>query len=132
MKNGKLTVSKLVKEAYETAKAKGWHDKPTSSLEIHALIHSEISEATEEVRNSAPPIYQLRTAPGKGLHFRILPDSKLWKPDLKPEGELIELADAVIRIADYCGSRGYDLEAAIRLKMEFNKTRSYRHGGKTH
>lgn len=48
----------------------------------------------------------------------------------KPEGIPIELADAIIRILDYCGYAGIDIEAAILQKHEYNKTRPYRHGGK--
>lgn len=58
------------------------------------------------------------------------PNSSSWDSNKKPEGELVELADTVIRIMDYCGAKGYDLENAIHLKKEFNKTRSYRHGEK--
>jgi NTP pyrophosphatase (non-canonical NTP hydrolase) len=49
----------------------------------------------------------------------------------KPTGFGVELADAVIRILDICGIYGIDLEKVLMEKMEFNKTRSYRHGGKT-
>lgn len=48
----------------------------------------------------------------------------------KPVGFPIELADVIIRIADFCGLHGIDLEEAIRFKMTYNKTRSHRHGGK--
>jgi len=41
-----------------------------------------------------------------------------------------ELADVVIRIADFCGSMGIDLEKQVVAKMAYNETRSYRHGGK--
>lgn len=112
-----MTINELVKEAYETAKEKGWHDegKEKSALENHMLIVSEIAEATEAVRN--PKLDELYP------HCYV---------DIsgKPEGELIELVDAIIRIADYCGSKGWDLEQALRLKMDYNKTRSYRHGNK--
>ena len=46
----------------------------------------------------------------------------------KPEGVPIELADAVIRICDFCGLHGIDLEAAIEAKMEYNRGRPRRHG----
>ena len=42
----------------------------------------------------------------------------------------MELADAIIRIADMCGAYGLDLEEALTKKMEYNKSRPYRHGGK--
>ena len=48
----------------------------------------------------------------------------------KPEGFNIEMADAVIRIADLMEALGLNLEAAIKLKHNYNKTRPYRHGGK--
>ena len=106
-----MTINELVKEAFKNAVEKGWHDKTNSPLEYHMLIVSEIAEATEEVRNKKLAVYTAS-------------DSS------KPEGELIELADAIIRIADYCGFMHWDLEAAIKMKMEYNKTRPYKHGGK--
>lgn len=51
----------LVKRIHETAKEKGWWDEPRGPLEIHALIHSEIAEATEECRNGSPCFYQYYT-----------------------------------------------------------------------
>ena len=48
----------------------------------------------------------------------------------KPEGIPIELADVIIRIADTCGRYGIDIEHAIKIKMEYNKTRPYKHGKK--
>lgn len=97
--NSGLTISEMCVEAYETAKGKGWWDFPRTELECHALIHTEIAEATAAYRHN------------------------------ESEKQLEELADAVIRIADLCGRNGWDLERAIKTKMEFNKTRPYRHGG---
>lgn len=55
-----------------------------------------------------------------------------WDSFHKAEGEAIELADAVIRIMDYFGHKGWDFEKIVRLKFEYNKTRSHRHGGKAY
>jgi NTP pyrophosphatase (non-canonical NTP hydrolase) len=122
-------LNELCKEAYENAKSKGWHEQPRTALELHMLIVSEIAEATEEARKGAPPIYKLAYTDGGSPRY-CPPGTPGFLPPSRPEGELIELADAVIRILDYCGSKNWDLEEAIRLKMEFNKSRPHRHGGK--
>lgn len=97
-------------EIHKLARDKGWYDgRPRESLEYHMLFCSEIAEASEAVRHGQDP---------------------LWFNAGKPEGELAELSDAVIRILDYCAYRGWDLERAIELKHSYNLTRSYRHGGK--
>jgi NTP pyrophosphatase (non-canonical NTP hydrolase) len=96
-------INELCKEAFETAKSKGWHDVPREFGTILCLIHGEISEAMEADRR------------GEG-----------W--DRVAE----ELADVCIRIFDACGSLNLNLEKAIREKMDYNKTRSYMHGGKAY
>lgn len=99
-------------KVHANALAKGWWDNgDRPPLEVHMLIVSEIAEATEEVRKGTSPLY--------------------FEGDTnKPAGELIELADAMIRIMDYCAQKGWDLGNAIKLKHEYNLTREYRHGGK--
>lgn len=115
MESDNLTIRDLVEQSHRMAREKGWYDNGgRGPLEIAALIHSEISEFVEEVRAcTTTPAY-------------FVPDDS----GSKPEGQLIELADAVIRIADYCGYMGWDLESAIRIKMEFNAKRPYKHGKK--
>lgn len=114
-----MTLNELRDEAYTTAKEKGWHDSPRSPLEIHMLIVSEVAEATEAVRSSGVN-YPMADLP---IYFS--------GNNNKPEGEAVELADAVIRIANYFGEKGWDLDSIVRAKMDYNQTRSYRHGNKT-
>lgn len=121
-----MDIKDLVKEAHDNAVKHGFWDNPPEFGTSIALIHSELSEALEEVRagnrirpgQPTPPVYYsgggyVATAPG--------PNTK------KPEGYATELADAVIRIADLCGHMGIDLDAVIRAKMEYNATRPYKH-----
>lgn len=48
----------------------------------------------------------------------------------KPEGLGSELADIIIRVGDDAGALGIDLAAELRAKLDYNRTRSHKHGGK--
>jgi hypothetical protein len=112
------TLSDLQKQIHETAVEKGWWEDDRNFGMVLALIHSEISEALEAWRESP-------------VHFYLgAPSGPLVEGPRKPEGWGIELADAVIRILDVCEVHGLNLQDLIEMKMEYNKTRSYRHGGK--
>ena len=52
------------------------------------------------------------------------------RSDSASEGIAIEMLDCIIRILDWCGKEGVDVDALMSLKHEYNKTRPYRHGGK--
>jgi len=120
-------LNKLAKEVHQNAVDHGWWEKEREFGSLIALMHSELSEALEEYRNStkdrirALPIYY-----SGGGYVATVP-TECCK---KPEGIATELADCIIRILDYCGYVNIDIEEAIRIKHEYNKSRPYRHGGK--
>jgi NTP pyrophosphatase (non-canonical NTP hydrolase) len=107
-----MELNELVKKAHKNAVEHGWHDDKRTFGELIALCHSELSEALEEHR--------------AGVDYT----EEYTDPVLKPCGIPSELADVVIRIADMCGLYGIDLDDAVKKKMEYNKKRPYRHGGK--
>lgn len=123
----------LAAEIHENALAHGWWDEARTFPEIAALIHSEVSEALEEYRDGKPELYfAIDTEQRDG---QIIPEIRTDYHDgnydgEKPHGIAVELADTMIRFLDYCGHEDIDIEAAIRMKHEYNKGRPYRHGGK--
>lgn len=101
--NKNLTeLSQIVHQANQ----KWWQDINTGEPikrnkgELLMLIVSEISEAMEGER--------------KNLMDDHIPSRKMAE---------VELADAIIRILDYAGGFGYDLQYAFDAKMEYNRTR---------
>jgi NTP pyrophosphatase (non-canonical NTP hydrolase) len=88
------------------ANEKWWRDPATGARlernkgELLMLIVSEVAEAMEGER--------------KDLMDTHLPNRKMVE---------VELADILIRVFDYAGAFGYDLDGAFREKMQFNKAR---------
>jgi len=101
----------LQAEIHNNASRYGWWDHQNPNiLEKLALVHSEVSEAVEDFRIGNMDYSETETG--------------------KPVGFPAELADIVIRVFDLAGYLEIDLESVIRKKHEYNKTRTYRHGGK--
>jgi NTP pyrophosphatase (non-canonical NTP hydrolase) len=133
----------LAAEIYKNAVAHGWWEGKRELPEILMLCVSELSEALEEYRYGNPDVYTGcklgftctdDMAEGRTCPERSTNDADVGNPcphgNGKPQGVAIELADCMIRILDYCGRAQIDIETAIRIKHEYNKDRSYRHGGK--
>lgn len=130
-------LNELAKEIHQNAVEHGWWDEPRTFEEIVALCHSELSEALEEYRAGMSMVYKNCMAcdgdtPCYGEGCGDYDDGKCEIDCLsqKPEGIAVEMADCIIRILDWAGKEGLDIDAIIREKMEYNKTRPYRHGGK--
>lgn len=81
-----------------------------------ALMHSELSEALEDIRA------------GRVLHEMHFEDK--GGSINKPCGVPSEMADVIIRVLHFCAKHKIDIGEAVRLKMIYNDSRPYKHGGK--
>lgn len=125
-------LNELSKEIHQNAVEHGWWNLAPSFGEVIALCHSELSEALEEFRADRPMVYcdavksNVECMDGKCSGMECLSHFI----GRKPEGIAVEMADCLIRILDWAGHEGIDMDSVVLAKMEYNKTREYRHGGK--
>lgn len=105
------TILKAVQESWRMAEVKGFHEGRSGAgrddtLVRLSLVHTEISEATQEVKRH-------------------------WDGEPTEEQKAIfaeELADALIRIFDLAGCVDVDLELAVEQKLAKNWQRPTKYG----
>ena len=125
-------LNKFSVDVHQNAVEHGWWDEERSFGDIIALCHSELSEALEEFRSGRPMVYCEALGTNKACMDGECGGIEClsWFTGGKPEGIAVEMADCIIRILDWCGKEGIDIEAILDAKHAYNKTRPYRHGGK--
>jgi NTP pyrophosphatase (non-canonical NTP hydrolase) len=125
-------MKKLISQAHQVAKDKGFWEGERNKPEMLMLIVSEVAEALEALRKDH---YADKAA------VELLSDDFFARGGTKEEYAEIfrnnvkssfedELADVAIRLFDLCGGLDIDLHNYIQLKMAYNSTREHKHGKK--
>lgn len=115
-----MDIADLIDEAFANSRDHGFHegedpnDVNVLGMKL-ALIHSEVSEALEDVRD------------GKMETTYVVPSQAG-----KPNGFLSEIADVVIRCGDLVGMLGRrdEFVQVLKQKMAYNRSRPHKHGRK--
>lgn len=129
-----MNMNEWAKEIHANAVAHGWWESERELPEILMLIVSELSEALEEYRAGRPMVWHACAADGEPCTSECATYDANEKGCIvegtleKPEGIAVEVIDALIRILDWCGKEELDVEALVKEKHEYNKTRPYKHG----
>lgn len=132
-------LQELAQRVYEVNVANGWFEDDRRFAEDIALLHSEVSEALEAYRDWGVEDHT-QAARDKDIRFIINSNPGMSSDDiervndtlgpLKPQGVGSELADVLVRLLDTCLRYDIDLLAEFERKLEFNKTRGFKHGNK--
>ncbi len=124
-KNEFKKINKQVNENYCLEKCKNRKEEQRNISELLMLTVSELGEACEALRNN-----HTQKTPKKWQEEIVLKNrtseniNNVWIKDTFED----EIADTFIRLADLCGALNIDIEWQIRKKLDYNKSRSFKHG----
>lgn len=112
----------------------GWFDNDRTVLEGHMLLVTEIAEASDAFREMGmtEAFAHDHDREGEGIDWISGPEGEPCENCVpKPLGVGSEYADVLIRLLDQCDRDGIDLIREYERKLNHNRVRGYRHGGKS-
>jgi len=124
-----MEIKEIMQEIHKNNVDKGfWENKETKNVgEVLMLCVSELSEALEAHRkNKFANIKGFEMEKGYHVHGDKLDFEQSFQVHIKDSFE-DEIADTVIRLFDLSEGFGIDLEFHIRQKINYNKTRPFKH-----
>lgn len=131
-----LDFNTIAEEIFLANKAKGFDKTDGNVAEGLMLISSEAHEALEAHRSDRfadveafnsrfSNLLNIVRSPAESNEAFI----QIFEQEIKDTYE-DEIADTLIRVFDWAGRRGIDLNFHVKKKLEYNKTRPYKHGNK--
>ena len=121
--NTAIAVNSLVEKCHGASKSAGWWTHTKTGLDLIEVIQSP-KDAMQELLAGALVAQKLCLSHSEiseameGHRKGLMDDKLVHRPMIE-----VELADAVIRIADLAGALGLDLGGAVSEKLDFNSTR---------
>lgn len=116
-----MQINTLIKDAHENVVNKGFYDL-VNSINRKMLTSDLFTSEEKQAITNAFISQKLMLIVGEASEAM----EALRKNDRENFEE--EIADIAIRVADFSGNYGIDLDTEIRKKMDKNKDRPYKHG----
>ncbi len=134
-----MNLNVLAAEIHKNNVEKGFYDEPKNTGEMIALMHSELSEALEADRKERyfkpggyafkyVELYDLSSLP-EGTERSTKAGKEAFELTTKDTME-DEMADALIRILDFCAFKKIDIDWHVKQKVWYNTLRPHKHGKK--
>ena len=117
-------LNEICSEIHAANVAKGFYVQEPIIDRSLMLIIGEVSEAHEALRKDLFASLEKFNDPAMDNFFKTN-----FEQNIKNTFE-DEIADTIIRLFDFCGFHGIDIETFIELKLKYNETRPYKHGKK--
>jgi len=121
-----MNLNKLSEEIYAANKEKGFWDEERTNIECLALAAGECHEAIEADRKGRYTDNDNKAIVDHALNITFKGTFKQMVKDTMED----EVADAIIRLLDFCGARRIDIDWHINNKLRYNATREHKHGKK--
>ena len=119
MRSMEINFNEIAREIFEGNKRRGFTENEIGTDLM--LIVSELGEALEADRKSKYADAQSYRLAGDTF---IKENFECFIKDTLED----EIADAIIRLLDFVGRRGIDIDFHITEKLKYNETRAFKHG----
>lgn len=119
-----INFKSFANEIHNNNVQKGFYDEKRETGTLLMLIVSELAEAMEADRKNKKANRQISW---ENFDFSKQYDRDIFENNIKNSFE-DEIADTIIRLFDLVGYMGIDIDWHIKQKLEYNKTRPYKHG----
>lgn len=123
-----MYLNELAKKIHQGNAERGFHDEKKPLGVYLMLMVSELAEALEADRKQV----ETTMDPAEVLAIDDIERFRAMFQNHVKDTVEDELADAIIRILDYCGLMGIDIQSHVHAKLRYNATRGHRHGGKAY